>query len=85
MIRDSFFTNVQSWSKRKHRLLANYLRPFSAKVGSIAPLIHCVDAFAGAGKYDDGPARQALLAHLRHTAEQELAVANPRFLERVKG
>jgi hypothetical protein len=38
-----------------------------------------------AGNYDDGPARQALLAHLRHTAEQELAVANPRFLERVKG
>jgi hypothetical protein len=36
-----------------------------------------------AGKYDHGPARQALLAHLRHTAEEELAVANPRYLERV--
>ena len=38
-----------------------------------------------AGNYDDGAGRQALLAHLRHTAEGELAVANPRFLERVKG
>lgn len=37
-----------------------------------------------AGSYDDGPARQALLAHLRRTAEGELAVANPRFLERVQ-
>jgi len=38
-----------------------------------------------AGAYDDGPRRQALLAHLRLTAEAELAVANPRFLERVRG
>jgi hypothetical protein len=37
-----------------------------------------------AGTYDDGPLRQALLAHLRRTAEEQLAVANPRFLERVK-
>jgi hypothetical protein len=38
-----------------------------------------------AGDYDDGPRRQALQAHLRLTAEEELAIANPRFLERVKG
>ena len=36
-----------------------------------------------AGDYDDGPARQALLAHLRATAEAELSVANPRYLERI--
>ena len=36
-----------------------------------------------AGAYDEGPARQALLAHLRATAAAELAVANPRYLERV--
>jgi hypothetical protein len=36
-----------------------------------------------AGAFDAGPRRQALLAHLRHAAEAELAVANPRYLERV--
>jgi hypothetical protein len=41
----------------------------------------CLDIRAG--RLDGGPARQALLAHLRRTAEEELAVANPRFLERV--
>jgi hypothetical protein len=38
-----------------------------------------------AGAYDRGPRRKALLAHLRRTAEEELAVANPRYLERVQG
>jgi hypothetical protein len=37
-----------------------------------------------AGVYDDGPRRRALLAHLRRTAEEELLVANPRFLERMQ-
>lgn len=36
-----------------------------------------------AGDYDEGPARRALLAHLRATAAAELAVANPRYLERL--
>ena len=38
-----------------------------------------------AGVYDEAPQQTALLAHLRHTAEEELAVANPRFLERMRG
>ncbi len=38
-----------------------------------------------AGVYDDGPRRRALLTHLRRTAEEELLVSNPRFLERVRG
>jgi len=42
----------------------------------------CADIRAGV--YDDGPQRQALLAHLRRTAEEELLVANPRFLERMQ-
>jgi len=37
-----------------------------------------------AGAFDAGPQRQALLTHLRRTAEAELAVANPRYLERVR-
>jgi Domain of unknown function (DUF6285) len=36
-----------------------------------------------AGAFDAGPQREALLAHLHRTAEAELAVANPRYLERV--
>ncbi|HJZ49902.1 MAG TPA: DUF6285 domain-containing protein [Roseiflexaceae bacterium] len=36
------------------------------------------------GEYDDGARRAALLTHLRRSAEGELAVANPRFLERMK-
>jgi hypothetical protein len=37
-----------------------------------------------AGEYDDEPYRSKLLAHLRRTAEEQLLVANPRYLERVK-
>jgi len=33
-----------------------------------------------AGVYDDRPRRRVLLAHLLRTAEEELLVANPRFL-----
>ncbi len=51
-----FFENLKIWSKRKHRLLEKYLRPFSAKVASttINREVFCVDGFAGAAKYDDG-------------------------------
>lgn len=38
-----------------------------------------------AGVYDSQPRRQELLAHLRRTAQEELLVANPRFLERMSG
>ena len=43
----------------------------------------CADIRAGA--YDDQLRSRALLAHLRRTAEEELLVANPRFLERMQG
>jgi len=58
---DEFFVNVKNWSKRKHRLLGKYLPPFSAKVGSWAKLIYCVDGFAGAAKYEDGSAGSPLM------------------------
>ncbi len=35
------------------------------------------------GMYDSSSARRVLLAHLRRSAEEELRVANPRYLERV--
>lgn len=62
---DKFFANPKVWSKRKHRLLGKYLPPFSAKVGSWAKLIYCVDGFAGAAKYDDGsPGSPLMMAQL---------------------
>jgi hypothetical protein len=42
----------------------------------------CADIRAGA--YDDPTQHRALLAHLRRTAEEELLVANPRFLEQMQ-
>lgn len=58
---DKFFASRRIWSKRKHRLLGKYLLPFSAKVGSWAKLIYCVDGFAGAAKYEDGSAGSPLM------------------------
>lgn len=61
----SFFDSPKSWSKRKHRLLGKYLLPFSAKTGSWAPLIYCVDGFAGKAKYGDNePGSPLLMAHV---------------------
>jgi hypothetical protein len=37
-----------------------------------------------AGAFDAGAPRQALFAHLRRAAEAELAIANPRYLQRVQ-
>ncbi|MCA1620516.1 MAG: three-Cys-motif partner protein TcmP [Acidobacteria bacterium] len=58
---DTFFANLKVWSKRKHRLLGKYLPPFSAKVGSWAKLIYCIDGFAGPAKYEDGSAGSPLM------------------------
>jgi hypothetical protein len=51
---ETFFTSLKVRPKRKRRLLGKYLPPFSAKVGSRAYLIYCVDGLAGAAKYDGG-------------------------------
>lgn len=63
MKNDDFFENIRPWSRRKHRLLDKYLRPFSAKVASRTQNreIFCVDGFAGAAKYDDGSQGSPLL------------------------
>lgn len=58
---DEFFAGLKTWSKRKHRLLGKYLTPFSAKVGSWAEFIYCIDGFAGAAKYEDGSAGSPLM------------------------
>jgi three-Cys-motif partner protein len=46
-----FFASVREWQWIKHRILADYLMPWSMRVGSTAPDIFVVDAFAGAGTY----------------------------------
>jgi hypothetical protein len=38
-----------------------------------------------AGAFDEGPAREALLAHLRETVRARLATSNPRALARDEG
>ncbi len=60
---DEFFESVRPWSKRKHRLLGKYLKPFSAKVATATQNreIFCVDGFAGAAKYEDGSDGSPLL------------------------
>lgn len=65
MDKDKFFSSPKVWSKRKHRLLGKYLPPFSAKLGSRATLIYCIDGFAGAAKYDDGsPGSPLMMAQI---------------------
>ena len=62
-----FFNYLKPWSKRKHRLLGKYLKPFAAKAAKVTQNreIFCIDGFAGAAKYDDGSAGSPLmLAHL---------------------
>ena len=56
MEKTDFFNYLKPWSKRKHRLLGKYLKPFAAKVATITQNreIYCIDGFAGAAKYDDG-------------------------------
>ena len=60
---EEFFDDLKPWSKRKHRLLGKYLKPFIAKVASVTSNreIYSVDAFAGKAKYKDGSAGSPLL------------------------
>src|SRR5439155_13923413 len=46
-----FFASVRDWQWIHHRILSDYLTPWSMRVGSTASEIFVVDAFAGAGTY----------------------------------
>ena len=63
MEKSEFFNYLKPWSKRKHRLLGKYLKPFAAKVATITKdrEIYCIDGFAGAAKYDDGSVGSPLM------------------------
>lgn len=63
MSTDKFFRNRKIWSERKHRLLRNYLEPFTAKVAKTTRdrLVYIIDGFAGQAKYDDGSDGSPLL------------------------
>jgi three-Cys-motif partner protein len=52
----SFFEELQGAAVFKHALLRQYLRPFVTKIGSRSTggQVAYLDAFAGAGMYDDG-------------------------------
>jgi three-Cys-motif partner protein len=75
MTENRFFNSLQIWSKRKHRILAKYLVPFSAKVGSISSEIFCVDGFAGQGVYGDGSEGSPLL--MAHVADEAAGRSKP--------
>jgi three-Cys-motif partner protein len=63
MEKETFFNYLKPWSKRKHRILGKYLKPFAAKVATITQNreIYCIDGFAGAAKYDDGSVGSPLM------------------------
>lgn len=75
MSNDEFFNNLKQWSERKHRLLENYLHPFVAKTGNRSKEVHCIDAFAGAARYEDGKEGSPLL--LARLANTSAAWTNP--------
>ena len=75
MSNDPFFEHLKLWSQRKHRFLGKYLKPFSAKVGSWAHEIYCVDGFAGAAKYKDGSIGSPLI--IAQLADEAAAWSNP--------
>jgi three-Cys-motif partner protein len=56
-----FFAGKRSWSRLKDRTLGDYLPPYLAKVAKRRRRIVIVDAFAGAGKFDDGTAGSPLI------------------------
>lgn len=62
--RKRFFDGVAEHSRIKLRALERYLRPWAAKVGSIAEVdrVWVVDCFAGPGTYASGEAGSPLLA-----------------------
>lgn len=47
------FDRYRNWQWIKHLVLADYVVPWAAKLGSIARTIFIVDLFAGKGTYDD--------------------------------
>ncbi len=49
----SFFKTSRQWQWIKHLVIADYLKPWSTKVGYTTNRIFVVDAFAGAGTYED--------------------------------
>jgi len=53
-----FFASYRSWQWIKHQILSDYLTVWARKVGSFAPSIHIVDAFAGAGHYEGSEGRR---------------------------
>ncbi|MBN1391259.1 MAG: three-Cys-motif partner protein TcmP [Sedimentisphaerales bacterium] len=50
----SFFNKKRHWSKRKDKILENYLSPYLSKIATQKAPVLIVDAFAGPGKFGDG-------------------------------
>lgn len=61
---NEFFAELKEWSERKLRILEKYLDPFVKILGSTRTggQVYYVDAFAGAGIYEDGSQGSAIRA-----------------------
>jgi three-Cys-motif partner protein len=57
----NFFARKRPWSTIKDQVLASYLPPYFAKVARLGKPILLVDAFAGAGMFQDGALGSPLL------------------------
>ena len=51
---DDFFDRKKPWSWIKDNILASYLPAYFAKISRLNQPVLIIDAFAGAGKFDDG-------------------------------
>lgn len=58
----SYFQAAKTWSSIKLRLLGQYLKPFSWKLGSKHRQIFYIDGFAGRGRYENGTEGSPLVA-----------------------
>jgi three-Cys-motif partner protein len=61
---NEFFAELKEWSERKLKILEKYLDPFVKILGSTRTggQVYYVDAFAGAGIYEDGSLGSAIRA-----------------------
>ena len=63
-----FFDKYRAWQWIKHQILNDYITRWSRMVGTFAPTIHIVDAFAGAGHYEGEVRRNRVATCNSHRA-----------------
>lgn len=72
----------QQAGRERERL--EQLLDVDAGAATLPELTRQLHARVAAGKFDRGPARAQLMAHLKATAVEKLRIANPKFLARLQ-